>query len=53
MYVAAFDRMLEARRRAGKKERPDTQWFNGESVMRWWLGEDATQILWEDIGVEV
>ena len=53
MYVAAFDRMLEARRRAGKKERPNTQWFNGESVMRWWLGEDATQILWEDIGVEV
>lgn len=53
MYVAAFDRMLEARRRAGKKERPNTQWFDGESVMRWWLGEDATQILWEDIGVEV
>ena len=53
MYVAAFDRMLEARRRAGKKERPNTPWFDGESVMRWWLGEDATQILWEDIGVEV
>lgn len=53
MYVAAFDRMLEARRRAGKKERPNTQWFDGESVMRWWLGEDAAQILWEDIGVEV
>lgn len=53
MYVAAFDRMLEARRRAGKKERPNTQWFDGESVMRWWLGEDATQILWEDIGFEV
>ena len=40
MYVAAFDRMLEARRRAGKKERPNTPWFDGESVMRWWLGED-------------
>lgn len=51
MYVAAFDRMLEARRRAGKKERPDTQWFNGESVMRWWLGEDGAQILWEDLGL--
>lgn len=53
LYVMAFDRMLEARRRAGKKERPDTQWFNGESVMRWWLGEDGAQILWEDIGLEV
>ena len=51
MYVAAFDRILEARRRAGKKERPDTQWFNGESVMRWWLGEDGAQILWEDLGL--
>lgn len=51
MYVAAFDRMLEARRRAGKKERPNTQWFDGESVMRWWLGEDGAQILWEDLGL--
>lgn len=53
MYVAAFDRMLEARRRAGKTIRTDSPWFNGESVMRWWLGEDTTQILWEDIGLEV
>lgn len=53
MYVAAFDRMLEVRRRAGKTSRLDTQWFNGESVMRWWLGEDGAQILWEDIGLEV
>ena len=50
LYVMAFDRMLEARRRAGKKS-PDTQWFNGESVMRWWLGEDGAQILWEDLGL--
>lgn len=53
LYVMAFDRMLEARRRAEKKERPDTQWLNGESVMRWWLGEDGAQILWEDIGLEI
>lgn len=51
LYVMAFDRMLEARRRAGKKA--DAQWLNGESVMRWWLGEDGAQILWEDIGLEV
>lgn len=53
LYVAAFDRMLEARRRAGKTSRLDSQWFNGESVMRWWLGEDGAQILWQDIGLEV
>lgn len=53
MYVAAFDRMLEARRRVGKTTRLDPQWFNGESVMRWWLGEDGAQILWQDIGLEV
>lgn len=53
LYVAAFDRMLEARRRAGKTIRPDSPWLNGEAVMRWWLGEDETQILWEDIGLEV
>lgn len=53
LYVMAFDRMLEARRRAGKINRLDTQWFNGESVMRWWLGEDGAQILWEDIGLEI
>ena len=53
LYVMAFDRMLEARRKAGKTSRLDSQWFNGESVMRWWLGEDGAQILWEDIGLEV
>lgn len=51
LYVMTFDRMLEARRRAGKKA--NAQWLNGESVMRWWLGEDGAQILWEDIGLEV
>ena len=53
LYEMAFDRMLEARRRAGKTNRLDSQWFNGESVMRWWLGEDGAQILWQDIGLEV
>ena len=53
LYVLAFDRMLEARRKAGKTSRLDPQWFNGEAVMRWWLGEDGAQILWQDIGLEV
>ena len=54
MYVAAFDRMLEAREKAGKpRHTKTTSWIDGEAVMRWWLGEDETQILWEDIGLEV
>lgn len=53
MYVAAFDRMLKTRRSKGLTERPDIHWTDGEAVMRWWLGEDETQILWEDIGLEV
>lgn len=52
MYVAAFDRMLAARDRAGKpSQTKTTSWPDGESVMRWWLGEDETQILWEDLGL--
>lgn len=52
MYVAAFDRMLAARDRAGKpNQTKTTSWPDGESVMRWWLGEDETQILWEDLGL--
>ena len=52
MYVAAFDRMLAARERAGKPwHTKTTSWPDGESVMRWWLGEDETQILWEDLGL--
>lgn len=54
MYVAAFDRMLEAREKAGKpRHTKTTSWTDGEAVMRWWLGEDEAQILWEDIGLEV
>jgi len=37
MYVHAFDRMLEARRNAGKESK--LNWTDGESVMRWWLQE--------------
>lgn len=54
MYVAAFDRMLIARDKAGKPRQTLTSyWPDGEAVMRWWLGEDETQIRWGDIGLEV
>ena len=50
MYVAAYDRMLAAREKAGK---PNKTWINGEAVLRWTLEEDEQQILWQDIGLEV
>lgn len=35
MYLRAFGRMLEERRRMGQ----DTNWRTAEDVMAWWLGE--------------
>lgn len=34
-YVRAFNKMLETRKRKGK----ETQWKNGEEVLKWWVGE--------------
>ena len=45
-YVRAFDRMLKARIAAGL---PILNWTSGESVMRWWLGEDPAQVTFEDL----
>ena len=49
-YVRAFDRMIEARKTAGLKV--DESWKDGESVMRWWVGDDPNQITFEDLGNE-
>lgn len=40
-YVRAFDRMLEARKQAG---RDCYDWFTGEDVMKWWIGDDPAQL---------
>lgn len=46
-YVKAFDRMIETRKQKGK---PCTGAFkDGETVMRWWVGEDYNQITIDDI----
>lgn len=39
-YIKAFDKMLEARRLAGKND-PYGEWTDGEGVFRWWI-EDNT-----------
>lgn len=46
-YVRAFDRMLVARKEAGLSN--NVQWTDGESVMKWWTGENVNQIRLEDI----
>jgi phosphoadenosine phosphosulfate reductase len=37
LYIRAFERMLEERKRRGK----ETQWKTGEEVMEWWLMENV------------
>lgn len=36
MYLRAFERMIQARERAGKK----TNWATPQEVMDWWMGRD-------------
>lgn len=49
LYVSAFDKMLIKRKEAGKGN--DT-WTDGESVMRWWTGDDPAQITFDDMEEE-
>ena len=39
LYIQAFNRMLEERKKAGKK----TQWKTGEEVFLWWVQDDNIQ----------
>lgn len=41
-YVRAFDKMLEARKASGLSVYD--WWPDGESVMRWWVGDDPCQM---------
>lgn len=45
-YVRAFDRMVEAREAAGLVN--NGTWSDGESVMRWWVGDDPNQMTLDD-----
>lgn len=47
IYVKTFDRMLLARHKDGLPNRET--WANGESVMRWWIGDDVNQITFEEL----
>lgn len=39
MYIRAFDRMVKIREADGKPNR--CNWTDGESVFRWWIGDEA------------
>ena len=42
LYLNAFDRMLEERKRRGKKSsRETTDWTTAEDVFRWWMEYDV------------
>ena len=41
-YVRAFDRMLLRKQEKGLPE--NDIWKDGESVMRWWVGDDPRQL---------
>lgn len=45
-YVRAFDRMVKRREECGKVNQG--VWFDGESVMRWWVGDNPLQITIEN-----
>lgn len=42
LYIRAFDRMLEERKKRGLSN--VSGWTDGKNVMKWWLGEDINQI---------
>lgn len=41
-YVHAFDKMIIARRESGLAV--SEEWKDGESVMRWWIGDNPNQL---------
>ena len=45
-YVRTFDKMIKAREKAGLQN--SGGWKDGESVMRWWVGESPLQVTLED-----
>lgn len=45
-YIRAFEKMLKIRKERNLKL---NWWTDGEAVFRWWMGEDPTQIRFEDL----
>lgn len=46
-YVRAFDSMLEKRKSEGIDDTTG-MWKDGESVMRWWVGDNPMQVTIDD-----
>lgn len=47
-YIKTFDRMIEKRILEGKK----IYWQSGEEVFKWWVGDDPTQMTFDDYDEE-
>ncbi|MBO5449407.1 MAG: phosphoadenosine phosphosulfate reductase family protein [Ruminococcus sp.] len=47
IYIAVFDKMLKRREELGKAA--NLSWKTGLDVFRWWMGEDFTQITFDDL----
>lgn len=41
MYISAFDRMLEERKRRGKMRDSSPMWNTGLDVFNWWMQYDV------------
>ena len=50
MYRRAFDRLVDARKAAGKSM--DGTWSTGEGVFRWWMEENPDQITFDDLQID-
>lgn len=46
-YIRAFDRMIERRKQRGKP--CDRKFKDGETVLKWWLGENPNQVTFDDL----
>lgn len=54
MYISAFDRMLEERKRRGKMQGTWRMWTTGLDVFNWWMEYDILpgQMNFDDLGEE-
>lgn len=45
-YIKAFDRMVKARKEKGLR---CDKWCDGESMYKWWIGENPNQVTFDDL----
>lgn len=43
LYIKAFERMLEKRRKLGKDDAARGKWKDAEGVYKWWIGDNEAE----------